>query len=112
MYSGRMTTLRKVASRQLLRGFSKSYERALFVPSYDHGTTMKKLIGTTIGHYFDQQVKLHGDVEALVVKHQNIRWTYKQLAEKVNTVAKRLLAIGIRPGTSRAQFAINIIHVL
>ena len=43
-------------------------------------------------------VTKHADVDALIVKHQNIRWTYSELAEKVNIVAQNLLNYGIRPG--------------
>ena len=43
--------------------------------SYDHGVSAKKLIGATIGAFFDRQVENYREREALVVKHQNVRWT-------------------------------------
>ena len=43
--------------------------------SYDHGVSDKKLIGETIGAFFDRTVETYRDREALVVKHQNVRWT-------------------------------------
>jgi len=41
--------------------------------SYDHGVSDRKLIGATIGAFFDGQVERFRDREALVVKHQNVR---------------------------------------
>ena len=43
--------------------------------SYDHGVSDKKLIGETIGAFFDRTVETYRDREALVVRHQNVRWT-------------------------------------
>ena len=50
--------------------------------SYVHGTSDTPLLGLTVGACFDQAVKRNRDGEALVVPHQNIRWTYTQLARK------------------------------
>ena len=36
--------------------------------SYDHGVSDKKLIGATIGMFFDRQVERYRDREALVVR--------------------------------------------
>jgi len=66
--------------------------------SYAHGTSSKSLIGETIGTHFDSQVKRHRDVDALIVKHQNIRWTYGEFSDKVNKLAQNFMALGIRPG--------------
>ena len=41
--------------------------------SYDHGVSDKKLIGETIGNFFDRTVAAHRDREALVVRHQSMR---------------------------------------
>jgi len=43
--------------------------------SYDHGVSDRKLIGETIGAFFDCTVETHREREALVVRHQNIRWS-------------------------------------
>ncbi|NMP14726.1 AMP-binding protein [Thalassotalea sp. Y01] len=66
--------------------------------SYYCGEGSSQLIYQTIGNYLDNISEQHSDTEALVVRHQNIRWTYKQFNEQVNRLATGLLAIGIEPG--------------
>ena len=55
--------------------------------SYSHGASTKPLIGETLGANFDAAVKKWGKRDALIVRHQNIRWTYLELQEKVNAVS-------------------------
>lgn len=76
-------------------------------PSYDHGTSDRKLIGETIGSAFDRTVAQHADREALVVVQQNIRWTWSQLAERVEALAAGLLALGLEPGDRVGIWAPN-----
>lgn len=66
--------------------------------SYVHHASAVPLIGDTIGVYFDRIVEKHGDREALVVRHQNIRWSYRQLQEKAEALAAGLIALGLQPG--------------
>jgi fatty-acyl-CoA synthase len=66
--------------------------------SYDHGVSDKKLIGETIGAFFDRQVETFRDREALVVRHQNVRWTWGELARRVDDLAAGLLALGLERG--------------
>ena len=40
----------------------------------------------------------HGDRPALVVAHQNVRWTYREFHERVNRLAAGLHKLGLRPG--------------
>lgn len=68
------------------------------LPSYDHGICTTKLIGETIGAHFDRQVARHRNGLALIVRHQQVRWTWGALAERVNALAKGLLALGLQPG--------------
>jgi len=68
------------------------------LPSYDHGTSPIKLIGDTIGQHFDRIVAEHRDREALVVRHQSIRWSYGELGRRVDDLAAGLLALGLEPG--------------
>ncbi|MFZ9407150.1 MAG: AMP-binding protein [Burkholderiaceae bacterium] len=75
--------------------------------SYDHGTSDRKLIGQTIGNAFDQTVAQHADREALVVVHQQIRWSWRQLAERVDALAAGLLALGLEPGDRIGIWAPN-----
>ena len=66
--------------------------------SYTCGISNEPLLGITIGDKFDEIVSQFPDNEALIVHHQNIRWTYSQLQEQVNDCAKALLTAGINIG--------------
>ena len=70
----------------------------LLTASYVHGVSEIPLIGETIGVAFDRTAARFPDREALVVRHQYIRWTWKELTEKVNAFAAGLIALGINPG--------------
>jgi len=66
--------------------------------SYVSGTSTVPLIGETIGVYFDRVVDRWGGREALVVRHQGIRWTYAEFRERVDALAAGLIALGLVPG--------------
>ena len=66
--------------------------------SYVSGASDQPLIGQTIGRYFDSACQAHGDELALVVRHQNVRWSYRELHERVEAAASALLQAGLRPG--------------
>ncbi len=66
--------------------------------SYEHGASPIHLIGETVGVHFDRIVAAHGNRLALVVRHQNIRWSYAELAARVDALAAGLLALGLEPG--------------
>jgi len=68
------------------------------LPSYVHGASETPLIGETIGQAFRKTVERYGDNEALVSRHQGLRYTYAQLAELVDRAARGLLALGIEKG--------------
>ena len=75
--------------------------------SYDHGVSDRKLIGETIGSFFDRMVDKHRDREALVVKHQNIRWTWGELARRVDDLAAGLMTLGLERGDRIGIWAPN-----
>ena len=66
--------------------------------SYVHGGGTLPLLGETLGACFDRIVERFGEREALVVRHQNIRWTYRDLQRRVNNLAVALLRLGMNPG--------------
>ncbi|MCP1292363.1 AMP-binding protein [Chromobacterium sp. S0633] len=68
------------------------------LPSYVHGASPQALIGQTIGQLFDQTCREHGRREALVVRHQQIRWSYEELREQVDRLACGLIRLGLKPG--------------
>jgi fatty-acyl-CoA synthase len=66
--------------------------------SYDHGVSDRKLIGETIGAFFDRTVETYRDREALVVRHQNVRWSWGELGRRVDDLAAGLLSLGVERG--------------
>jgi fatty-acyl-CoA synthase len=68
------------------------------LPSYTCGPQTKPLLPMTIGAAFDRAVERFSNREALVVRHQNLRYTWAQLAEEVDRCARGLLALGLKPG--------------
>ena len=67
-------------------------------PSYVHGASPVPLIGETIGEHFDRITMKHRDREALVVRHQDIRWSYGELRRRVDNLAAGLRRLGLAPG--------------
>src|SRR5919109_1268408 len=66
--------------------------------SYVHGASDTPFIGDTIGVHFDRMVERFGERDALIVRHQQIRWTYRELKERVDAFAAGLLALGLKRG--------------
>jgi fatty-acyl-CoA synthase len=66
--------------------------------SYVHGAATTPLIGDTIGAHLDRVAALSPDADALVVRQQGIRWTYREFREEANKVAAGLIALGLKPG--------------
>jgi fatty-acyl-CoA synthase len=67
-------------------------------PSYVHGASDTALLGDTIGRYFERAVARAPDDLALVVRHQGVRWSYGDLAARVDACAAGLLALGLVAG--------------
>jgi len=76
-------------------------------PSYVCGSSHLPLLGQTIAQRFDDAVAQWPDREALVVRHQNIRWTYSQLRDRTDRIAAALLALGLAPGDRIGIWAPN-----
>jgi fatty-acyl-CoA synthase len=66
--------------------------------SYAHGIGNLPLLGQTIGANLRDTVEQHGSREALVVRHQGVRLTYRQLWDATTMCARGLLALGVRTG--------------
>jgi len=71
---------------------------AKLTQSYVHGVSATPLIGETIGVHFDKAVERWADRDALIVRQQNVRWSYGELKAKVDAFAAGLLALGLSPG--------------
>ena len=70
----------------------------LLAQSYVHGASDKPLIGETIGALLDRVAAATPNATALVVRHQQVRWTYRELRERANDLAGGLMALGLKPG--------------
>jgi fatty-acyl-CoA synthase len=62
------------------------------------GATDVSLLEETIGENLARTVAVHGANEAIVSVHQSIRWTYAELADRVEVLARGLLGMGLEKG--------------
>jgi fatty-acyl-CoA synthase len=65
--------------------------------SYARGPELP-ILERTISQVFRETVEEHPDGEALVVRHQNLRFTWSELAAEVDRTARGLLGLGLEPG--------------
>ena len=66
--------------------------------SYVHGAHPLPLIGDTIGAHLDRIAERFPERDALVVPHQCVRWSWRQLRERADRLAAGLLGLGLHPG--------------
>lgn len=76
-------------------------------PSYTRGRQDKPLLAMTIGAAFDATVARFPEREALVVRHQGLRYSWRSLAEAVEVHARALMALGIQSGDRLGIWAPN-----
>ena len=76
-------------------------------PSYAHGAGALPLLGETIGENLDRTIERFGDREALVSVHQGVRFTYGELGQTVDRLARALLASGVKPGDRLGMWSPN-----
>ncbi len=69
-----------------------------FSKSYVCGSTTIPLMYHTVGDVLDRAVLEWGDLEAVVVRHQQIRWSFRELAAAVDRFAAGLVELGLEPG--------------
>ncbi|HET9626298.1 MAG TPA: AMP-binding protein [Kofleriaceae bacterium] len=67
-------------------------------PSYAHGTSAVPLLGQTIGEALRRAVERFPDQDALIVREQGFRASYRALWHAVTEVARGLLAMDIQRG--------------
>lgn len=75
--------------------------------SYVSGISDTPLIGKTIGDLFDDTATKYPNNDALISRHQNLRYTYKELQAEVNRCAKALLHMGVIKGERVGIWAPN-----
>jgi fatty-acyl-CoA synthase len=77
------------------------------VLSYSHGVATTPLLGETIGASLDRAVERYPSRDALVVRHQALRYTYAELGAAVDRVARGLIALGLERGDRLGIWAPN-----
>jgi fatty-acyl-CoA synthase len=68
------------------------------VLAHDAGRTDLPLLDETIGAALDRAVATWPERDALIVRHQDLRLSWSELADEVDRVARGLLRRGARPG--------------
>jgi fatty-acyl-CoA synthase len=66
--------------------------------AYLHGTSLTPLLGETIGENLRRTVERFGEREALVVRWQRYRASYRELWEQTTALARALMASGVQKG--------------
>ena len=80
--------------------------------SFVCGTSHQPLMYQTIGDVFDTAVERWGEKEAIFVRHQQIRWSYRQLAVAVESFAAGLLSLDLQAGERIGVWSPNNIEWL
>jgi len=75
--------------------------------SYVSGTANAPLLGDTIGRCLDQAARRWSDREALVSPSHDVRWTWKEFAERVDALAAGFLALGLEHGARIGVWSLN-----
>lgn len=76
--------------------------------SHAQGASAQALLDETIGSRLRWAATEWPNDEALVVRHQAVRWTFAELAERATTFSAGLLALGLRPGDRVGIWSPNI----
>ncbi|MEJ2384458.1 MAG: AMP-binding protein [Xanthomonadales bacterium] len=71
------------------------------------GANEPPLIDETVGQRLLQTAARFPEGEALVVRHQGVRWTWREYRERIDRLATGLLALGIEPGDRVGIWAPN-----
>ncbi|GAA3468639.1 AMP-binding protein [Nonomuraea roseola] len=88
-----------------MRGGGRS--QTVSMQSYSSAVADVALLGETIGENFERAVRRFGDREALVEVATGRRWTYAQLNDEVDRLARALTARGIAKGDRVGIWAPN-----
>jgi fatty-acyl-CoA synthase len=75
--------------------------------SHERGPTWPPLLDQTIGERLSRTVARFGQREAVVVRHQGYRATWRELADEVELAARALIARGVRKGDRVGIWAPN-----
>jgi fatty-acyl-CoA synthase len=76
-------------------------------PSYVHGACATPLRCDTLGAAFDSSAARFADRDALIMRHQNVRWSYAELRRRVDNMGASLMRLGLKPGERIGIWAQN-----
>jgi len=77
------------------------------VKSQDAGPTDTPILEETIGENFERGVRANPDTEALVDMASTRRWTYGELNDEIDVIARGLMSLGIERGDRVGIWAPN-----
>jgi len=80
--------------------------------SYAHGTASTPLLGETIGANLERTVARFPDADAVVSRHQSVSFTYAELNEGVDRLARALMAAGLEAGDRLGIWSPNCVEWL
>ena len=75
--------------------------------SYVCGAADVPLLGITIGRSLDDAARRWGERDALVSPSHGVKWTWKELAERVDALAAGFLALGLERGARIGIWSLN-----
>src|SRR5580700_6502625 len=75
--------------------------------SYSCGAATVPLLGKCVGEVLDDTAAAYPDNDALIIRHQQLRYTYAELNLQVERAARGLLALGIQRGDRVGLWATN-----
>ncbi len=75
--------------------------------AHEHGPVDVALLDETIPANLQRTLAQHGDREALVSRHQDIRWTYDEFGTRVRRLAKAMMQAGLDVGDRVGLWAPN-----
>ena len=79
----------------------------LILRSYSCGEGATALLGLCIGEVLDRSAASYPNSDALIVRHQNKRYTYRQLCEEVELAARGMMRLGIEKGDRVGVWSTN-----
>jgi fatty-acyl-CoA synthase len=75
--------------------------------SYVCGVSDQPLLYKTVGGALEDAARHWGERDALIVRHQNIHWSYRELNAAADRLAAGLLRLGLEPGDRIGIWAPN-----
>jgi fatty-acyl-CoA synthase len=101
------TPTRSVAASSIGVNSAKERSESGMTESLVSGATHPALLESTVDQLLAAAIARAGDSEALVSRHQNVRWSFTEFGRRVEDVAAGLVALGLSPGDRVGVWAPN-----